>query len=64
MIEQVKQFAGSDTKHWYQSRQIWLGTAQILWGLYQTEFEWISTGIGTIWLRFTKNNPIRRNKKQ
>lgn len=58
-----RKIIGADTEHWFQSRFIWLGTAQILWGVYRGEFDWISTGIATIWMRFNTKKEIFLRKK-
>ena len=54
---------GSDTRKWYQSRLIYLGVAQILWGVFRGEFEWISTGITTIFLRINTKKQINLKKQ-
>jgi hypothetical protein len=62
-VNKVRQLIGSDTEAWYLSRFIWLGSAQILWGIYRGEFEWIATGIATIRMRFTTKKEIFIRKK-
>ena len=50
---------GSDTEKWYHSRFIWMGTAQIVYGLWYDAPEWIFTGIGTIVLRFNTKKALK-----
>jgi hypothetical protein len=50
---------GSDTDKWYHSRFIWVGTAQVLYGMWSGTPEWIFTGIGTIVLRFNTKKALK-----
>ena len=54
-----KKLIGSNTDKWYLSRLIWMGAAQVIYGIFKDEPEWIFTGVGTIALRFNTKKALK-----